>query len=116
MRQIITTRAGNPFGRMDPVSLYRRADPSVGMDFSRWICCAAQHIFDLLKSIPEEISPRKQIRWRVHTIGSIRRNPFAGIYLRMDSIVCMGPYMKSKEARESTKKYTYRVWFHRFGI
>ena len=97
MRQIITTRAGNPFGRMDPVSLYRRADPSVGMDSSRWIRCAAQRIFDLLESIPEEISPRKEIRWRVHTIESIRRNPFAGIYLRMDSIVCMGPHADGTE-------------------
>ena len=67
MRQIITTHAGDPFGRMDPVSLYRPADGFQRID----LFSMSANIY-LLESIPGEKYPRKQIRWSVHTIGSIR--------------------------------------------
>ena len=117
--KIITTRAGNPFGRMDPVSLYRRADPSVGMDSSRWICWACQQISICWKSIPGEIYPRINIRRSVHTHRIYPQKPiwwdlsadrFYGVYGA--SVSALSLYSKSQEGSQNYTIYLLVISLH----
>ena len=59
--------------------------------FQRIDLIACHQIFIRWKSIPGDKNPRKQIRWIVHTRGSIRWSRSADQFQRMDPLVCMGP-------------------------